>query len=112
MTFLRFAIAAVGGFAITVGMLLMMSDFAENLRERDGMRYFRITDFIPATESRLPPPPRAPALPPDRPRVQYQRGQDRLLRTDRPIVDQPTVGEPPVREPTLDPSEVVPDEPE
>lgn len=104
----RFAIAAVGGTVITVGILLMMSDFTARLREQDTLRYFPITDFIPATGVRRPEPPPVPELPPQRPRAQYQRSADRLLTTPPPVVDQPVLRGPSLD--TLDPSSVTPDE--
>ena len=106
---LRLVIAVLGGAVITVGMLLMMSDFTAKLRERDTLRYFPITDFIPATGVNRPRPPPVPVLPPDRPRAQYQRGSERLS-TDRPVIVDPVI-EAPAVQPSLDPSLVTPDEP-
>src|SRR5690606_5716732 len=106
----RLAIATVGAFVITVGILLMMSDFAERLRERDPMRYFRITDFIPADTRGLPEPPPAPALPPSRPSAQFERRPGPRIEAPRPDVERPVDIEQPVVEPTLDPSIVTPDD--
>lgn len=82
----RLLVAVVGASAITIGMLLGMSEFAEIFERRDPTQYFRITDVLVRPDDGKPERiPRAGAQP-ERGTVEYER-PDTELGVERPTVD-------------------------
>lgn len=100
----RILTAVVGGSAITIGMLLGMTEATRHFKDMDPNRYFSIVDFIPAPEgSRMPKPPPAPAAQPGRPSLDYERREDARVPFERPLVEDRPLTEAPIS-PELDPS--------
>jgi hypothetical protein len=84
----RILTALVGGFAVTIALLLGMTEATRHFKDMDPNRYFAIVDFIPAPEgSRMPRPPPAPSEQPARPSLEYQRSSDARLPFERPLVE-------------------------
>jgi hypothetical protein len=89
---IRYVIAVVGAFAITIGLFMFMDDVTERWMLRDPVRYFQIMDFIPA---------------PARGRERIERPTDPRLAPEvpdvSPLIEGPKPGEegriPPVRPP-------------
>ena len=69
----RLACAALGGVVVTIGLLLFMDDVTNRYLMDDPMKYFRITDYIPAPDRgrQLPDVPVIPGSAPDRPLFEY-----------------------------------------
>jgi len=100
----RYLAATIGGSVITVAMLLGMNEIAEQFKERDATRYFGIVDFVALPKDRRPTPPPAPAIPPERPRIDV-RTQGTRLPVQIPSVDHERVAPPPL---VPDPDAVLP----
>jgi len=92
----RYITATIGGCLITFAMLLGMHGIAEKFKERDATRYFGIVDFVALPESRRPSPPPAPAIPPERPRIDVRTPTATSLPVQLPSVDQQRVTPPPL----------------
>ena len=94
----RFFLAFVGAFGITVAMLLFMNDLVSKFLERDPTRYFSITSFIPAPDPgrQLPDAPPAPAQAPEAPVVELIDEPDIIVEAPEVIVETetPTAGQP------------------
>lgn len=64
---LRVFLALIGAIVITSTLLLGMDTLTSMFRERDGQRYYRITDILPRPAPGRPerplPPPRRPDAP-------------------------------------------------
>ena len=95
---LRFAAATVGAAAITVGLMLFMYDLVSRFIERDPIRYFSITSFIPAPDRgrQLPDVPIAPAQAPDAPELTFEEEDGVILEVPEVIVEPeaPPAGQP------------------
>jgi len=77
----RYLIAAIGALAITIGLLVFMSDMTNRYVMDDPIRYFRIMDVIigPDRGRQRVRPPSDPRLAPDVPEVQFEPLQERPL---------------------------------
>jgi hypothetical protein len=90
----RILIAVVGGFAITVGLLLGMTQATKNFKTMDPTRYFGIVDFVPAPQGRRVQPPPDAAAPPGRPSLQYDRSHEPAVPFERPSIEEATPAAP------------------
>ena len=70
---IRYCIAFVGAASVTIALLLFMNDLIGRFSVREPMRYFTITDFIPAPDRgrQLPDSPPVPAAAPDAPELDF-----------------------------------------
>lgn len=99
----RFLIAAIGALAITIGLLVFMSDLTERYVMDDPIRYFQIMDVFISPESRRPRrvrPPSDPRLAPDVPDLEFDPLEGRpaldpgeTLDLDPQIIQPPVVPE-------------------
>lgn len=96
--FIRYTVAVVGALAITVAMLLFMNDLVSRFLERDAIRYFSITSYIPAPDlgRQLPDAPPAPAQAPDAPVVELFDDLDVVVEAPEVLIETapPTRGQP------------------
>lgn len=96
--FIRYTVALVGALAITVAMLLFMNDLVSRFLERDAIRYFSITSYIPAPDlgRQLPDAPPAPAQAPDAPVVELFDDLDVVVEAPEVLIETapPTRGQP------------------
>jgi hypothetical protein len=84
----RIITALIGGSAVTIALLLVMTEATRHFKEMDPNRYFTVVDFIPAPErSRMPTPPPLPSEQPVRPSLDYQRAGDARVPFERPLVE-------------------------
>ena len=94
----RYSLAILGAFGITVAMLLFMNDLVGRFMERDPTRYFSITSFIPAPDRgrQLPDAPRAPAQAPEAPVVELFDDLDVVVEAPEVVIDTeaPSAGQP------------------
>ena len=99
----RYLIAALGALAITIGLLMFMSDISQRYVTRDPMRYFQIMDFIPGPDrsrERIKPPS-DPRLAPGIPELEQEPVRDKPpsievepgVTIDPEILRQPVVPE-------------------
>jgi hypothetical protein len=84
-TLLRLMLALIGGFAITVSLLLGMTEISESLRLRDPTKYFRISDITILPSGRWRPSrPATPELPPARTAPELGSATPQSLDADTP----------------------------
>lgn len=67
----RLILAGVGAAAITIAMLLGMSEVVELFTQRDPTRYYRVTDFIPGAGGRRRPELVLPEVQPRRATIEH-----------------------------------------
>lgn len=97
----RLLFAVVGAAAITVAMLLGMSEFAEIFERRNPMQYFQITDVLMRPDDAKPERiPRA-GTQPERGPAEYER-PDVELGVERPSVELENRTDTPAARPELD----------
>ncbi len=96
----RYLIAVVGALAITIGLLVFMSDMTERYVMDDPIRYFQIMDVIISPESRRRrrvPAPSDPRLAPDVPDLEFNPLDERpALDPDETLDLDPQIIQPPV----------------
>ena len=99
----RYLIAVIGALAITVGLLIFMSDMTNRYVMDDPIRYFQIMDVFIGPESRRRrrvPAPTDPRLAPDVPDLEFDPLEERppldpneTLNLDPQIIQPPVVPE-------------------
>ncbi|NIW24757.1 MAG: hypothetical protein GWN29_09440 [Gammaproteobacteria bacterium] len=100
---MRYLIAVIGALAITVGLLIFMSDMTNRYVMDDPIRYFQIMDVFIGPESRRRrrvPSPTDPRLAPDVPDLEFDPLEERppldpneTLNLDPQIIQPPVVPE-------------------
>lgn len=97
---LRYLIAAIGALAVTIGLLLFMSDVTQRYVTEDPIRYFRIMDVIynPDRGRQRVTPPSDPRLAPEVPDLEHDPLREApLLAPDDPTLTiDPELLRPPV----------------
>ncbi len=99
----RYLIALVGALAITIGLLIFMSDMTNRYVMDDPIRYFQIMDVFIGPESRRRrrvPEPTDPRLAPEVPDLEFDPLEERptldpneTLNLDPQILQPPVVPE-------------------
>jgi hypothetical protein len=86
---LRYVIAALGALAVTIGLMLFMSDVTQRYVTKDPIRYFQIMDVIynPDRGRQRVQPPSDPRLAPEVPELEH----DPLQEAPRPDPNDPTL---------------------
>jgi hypothetical protein len=86
---LRYLFAAIGALAVTIGLLLFMSDITQRYVTEDPIRYFRIMDVIynPDRGRQRVRPPSDPRLAPEVPDLEH----DPLREAPLPVPDDPSL---------------------
>ena len=96
----RYIIAIFGALAITVGLLVFMSDMTNRYVMEDPIRYFQIMDVFIGPESRRRrrvPVPTDPRLAPDVPDLEFDPLEERPpLDPDETLNLDPQIIQPPV----------------
>lgn len=89
---------------MTLALLYGMHFVTKRFEERDPTQYFPITEFIPASERRMPPRPPTPQAPPERPRIDPLIDPIAPEAVPAPSVGQDRLATPPLLpEPSADP---------
>jgi hypothetical protein len=100
---LRVFVALLGAIVVTGSLLLGMDALTSMFRERDGQRYFRITDILPRPEPGRPERPAPAARQPSAPETETVLPQNPLT-IDLPTDFDPARGpEPDITAPALAP---------